>query len=317
MKLPDLVTIGETMVVFDGSKPGPLSYIESYERHTGGAETTVAVGVVRLGHTAGWISRLGNDEFGKYVLKTFRGEGLDVSQVQLDNYNPTGIFFRQRQANGEIKNFYYRKGSAASCMGPQDIKEEYIKQAKYLHVTGITPALSESCRKAVEYAMKVAKNNGVKVSFDPNLRLKLWTKEDAQKTLLELMRLADIVLPGIEECRVLFGTDKVDTLFERITAMGPDTVVIKTGSDGAVGLQKDERVEVPGFRVKIVDPFGAGDAFAAGFLAGQLKGWNLKKSMVLANALGAMAVTVNGNVEALPTLEEAQMFISGQDGINR
>lgn len=315
--MPELVTIGETMVVFDGEMPGPLSYVSKYERHTGGAETTVAVGVVRLGHSAGWVSRLGNDEFGKYVLKSFRGEGLDVSQVKIDSQNPTGIFFRQHQANGERRNFYYRKGSAASYLCPEDIEEDYIKKAKYLHITGITPALSQSCLKAVEKAMKIAKENGVKVSFDPNLRLKLWGKQEAKETILELIRLADIVLPGIEECLVLFDTDDIHALFKLILNMGPEVVVIKTGADGAVGIQGDEIVKVPGFKVKTIDPFGAGDAFAAGFLAGQLKKWDLKTSITLANALGAMAVTVNGNVEGLPTLEEAHMFISGQNEINR
>ncbi|MDK2986759.1 MAG: 2-dehydro-3-deoxygluconokinase, partial [Clostridia bacterium] len=170
--MPEVVTLGETMVVFDGVRKGPLRYVETYERHSGGAETNVAVALIRLGHSAGWISRVGDDEFGEYIISFFRGEGVDTSQVKIDPENPTGIFFRQRWENGENENFYYRKGSAASLLGPEDIDEEYISRAKYLHVTGITPALSSSCFAAVEKAVQVAKENKVKVSFDPNIRLK-------------------------------------------------------------------------------------------------------------------------------------------------
>lgn len=315
--MPELVTLGETMAVFDGIYSRPLRYVSTYTMHTGGAETNVAVGVVRLGHSAGWISRLGDDEFGKYIFNFFRGEGLDLSQVKIDPENPTGIFFRQRKPNGENKNFYYRKGSAASFLSPEDIDENYIKNAKWLHVTGITPALSESCCKAVEKAMSVAKENGVIVSFDPNLRLKLWTEEEARKTLLKLMCMADIVLPGIDECMILFGTDDIEVLHKKITELGPSKVIFKLGTKGAIGFEGNEKVVAPGFKVKVVDSFGAGDAFAAGFIAAQLKGWNLERTLTLANALGAIAVTVEGNIESLPTLEEAQMFINGQEAINR
>lgn len=316
--MPEVVTLGETMAVFDGITTGPLRYISTYERHSGGAETNVAVGVVRLGHSAGWISRLGDDEFGKFILNFFRGEGVDVSQVKMDPYNPTGIFFRQQNEVGESKNFYYRKGSAASFLSVEDLDEAYIKQAKYLHVTGITPALSPSCCETVEKAMEIARKNGVRVSFDPNLRLKLWSKDEAKKTLLRLMVLADIVLPGIDECQILFDTTNDEEIFKIISSFGADTVVIKLGPEGAVGFKGGEKVVAPGFPVKrVVDPFGAGDAFAAGFLAGQLKNWSFKESLTLANAVGALAVTVKGNVEAMPTLEEAQRFIQGKQDVNR
>jgi 2-dehydro-3-deoxygluconokinase len=317
--MPDVVTLGETMVVFDGMKHGPLRYVDNYERHTGGAETNVAVGLVRLGHTAGWISRVGKDEFGKYILSFYRGEGVDMSQVIVDPDNPTGIFFRQRLENGESKNFYYRKGSAASFLSPNDLNEEYISHAKFLHVTGITPALSGTCHDTIIHAMQIARKNGVKVSYDPNIRMKLWpSKEKAINTLLSLMQYADIILPGLEECQVLFDTDNINEIISQIESYGVETVVIKLGDNGAVAKRGDEFVEVPGINVPIVvDAFGAGDAFCAGFLAGQLKGYNLKETLDLANTTGAISVTIKGNVEALPTLQEVELFLNGNAEANR
>lgn len=171
--MPEVVTLGETMVMMNPVTSGPLQYINQFTKQIGGAESNFAIGVVRLGHTAGWISKLGKDELGKYVLSFIRGEGVDTSRVKFTADAPTGLFFKERRKFGESKVYYYRKGSAASLMGPEDLDPEYISSAKYLHITGITPALSESCHLAVKEAIKIAKNHGVKVCFDPNIRLKL------------------------------------------------------------------------------------------------------------------------------------------------
>ena len=317
--MPEVVTLGETMVVFDGVRTGPLRYVETYERHSGGAETNVAVALIRLGHSAGWISRVGDDEFGRYIISFFRGEGVDTSQVKIDPQNPTGVFFRQRWESGENENFYYRKGSAASLLTPEDVDEEYISQAKYLHVTGITPALSSSCLATVEKVLRVAKAKGVKVSFDPNIRLKLWPSEEAAaKTLLKLLEYSDLFFPGIDECEILFDTTNLNHIFSKVEALGVETTVVKLGTKGAVARQGNEQVKADSFQVATVsDTFGAGDAFAAGFLAGQLKGWSLREAVVFANAAGALAVTVKGNVEAFPTFKQVEMFIKGQKKINR
>jgi len=316
--MPEVVTIGETMVVFDSINPVPLRYAGLYERHTGGAETNVGVGIVRLGHSAAWITRLGNDEFGQYILSFYKGEGLDVSKVIIDAKNPTGIFFRQKSFHGESKNFYYRKESAASHLIPEDLDLDYIKGARYLHITGITPALSESCYKTVKEAMKIAKENEVKVSFDPNIRLKLWEKEKAIETINHLLTYTDIFLPGIDECEILFGTRNADEIFKITEEKGIETTVIKLGEHGAIAKQRGNLVEVTGYKLTdVIDTFGAGDAFAAGFLAGQLKNWSLYDSLNLANATGALSVSVPGNIEALPTLEQVERFIRGNQEINR
>ncbi len=316
--MPDVVTMGETLAVFDATITGPMRYATSYERHSGGAETNVAVGLLRLGCSAGWISRLGDDEFGRFILNLMRGEGVDVSRVTLDKINPTGLFFRQQNTIGESTNFYYRKYSAASFLSEKDIDTEYIKQAKVFHATGITAAISESCRKALEKAMTIAKTHGVTVSFDPNLRLKLWTIAEARETLTRLMHLADIVMPGVEECQHLFQTESTDKIYEILSSYGVHTAIIKLGAQGAVGYTGSERISSPGFKVeKVVDPFGAGDGFAAGFLAGWMQGLPLSECLRNANAVGAIAVTVKGNIEAYPTSRELTNFITKQCEITR
>ncbi|MBI3937608.1 MAG: sugar kinase [Betaproteobacteria bacterium] len=315
--VPEVVTVGETCVVFEGTRPGLLRYVTSYERHAGGAETNVAVGVLRLGHSAGWISRVGEDEFGHYLVSFFRGEGIDVSQVKIDREHPTGLFVRQRSGVGGGQNFYYRKHSAASFLSVEDIDEGYISQARVLHVTGITPSLSPSCREAVIYAMKLARKHGVKVSLDPNIRLKMWNEDDARETINEMLKYTDFLFPGIEECNLLFGSAELGHVSRKVETLGVQLVAIKLGANGAVAKKNTEEVAVEGHKVPVMDTFAAGDAFTAGFLAGYLNGWKLRESLVYANAVGALTVTVRGNVEALPTREQVEQFLGGRDSIHR
>ncbi len=316
--MPELVTIGETMVVFDSVSNGPLRYASNYTCHTGGAETTVAVGVVRQGHTAGWISSLGDDEFGMLVRRTFMGEGVDMSRVATDSEHPTGIFFRQAAGNGEYRNFYYRKNSAASAMKPEQLDEEYIAGAKYLHVTGITLAISPDADATVIRAMRIAKEHGVKVVFDPNLRLKMWSIEQARETINSIWELVDIALPGRDEGELLLGKSEPDDIAAELMGRGVGTVIVKIGPDGAIGYQDGQRVFSPGFKVDhVVDAFGAGDSFAAGVISASLKGWSLEETLRYANAIGAMAVSAPGNIEALPTYDQVMKYMAGKVSATR
>lgn len=316
--MPELVTLGETMVVFDSVSSGPLRYASNYTCHTGGAETTVAVGVVRQGHTAGWISQLGNDEFGMLIRRTFMGEGVDLSQVGVSTAHPTGIFFRQAAGNGEFQNFYYRKNSAASVMTPDMLDEGYIAGARMLHVTGITLAISPQAAETAVRAMEIAKVHHVPVCFDPNLRLKMWTLEQARAAIEPLWELVDIALPGVEEGELLLGERDPDRIAAALLDRGVKTVVVKVGADGAIGYTGTQRIVSPGFKVAhVVDAFGAGDSFAAGIISGHLKGWSLEDTLRYANAIGAMAVSAPGNIEALPTYEQVMKYISGKTSAAR
>lgn len=317
--MPEVVTIGETMVVFDSTSAGPLRYANAFTCHTGGAETNVAVGVVRMGHSAGWISRVGKDEFGRKIINTFRGEGVDVSRVEMDPAHNTGIFFRESVGNGEYRNTHYRKTSAFSVISPDMLDEEYIRSAKYLMISGITLAVNPAAAATARRAMEIAKEAGVKICFDPNLRLKMWSAEQTRATMEELWPMVDIALPGVEEGKVLFGLDDPDEIAAHLqTKYGVETVIVKVGADGAIGYQNGEKVVSPGFRAaKVVDAFGAGDSFCAGVLCGFLKGWSLDRTLQLANAIGCMVVCAPGNIEAIPYEEQVMAFIEGRSGVTR
>lgn len=312
----DVVTIGETMALFTPDSTGLMRYATNFTRKFGGAESNFSIGLSRLGHKAGWISRVGNDELGKAMLAFIRGEGVDVSQVKLDETAPTGLYFKEFRKVNDVRVQYYRKGSAASQMQPSDLNEEYIAKAKYLHISGITPALSTSCYETIMEAIKIAKRNKVTVVYDPNLRKKIWSEETARRVLLEIAEYADIVLPGVAEGDFMFGEKDPQKIAKLFMDKGASTVVVKVGAEGAYYFSKEEHELVPGFRVEnVIDPVGAGDGFAAGFISGLLDGLSLYKAVERGNAVGAIVTMVNGDVEGLPEAEEIDRLIndSGED----
>jgi 2-dehydro-3-deoxygluconokinase len=307
----DVVTIGESMVVFTPTSNGLMRYATHFTKKIGGAESNVAVGLARLGHRAGWISRVGNDEFGKAILAFLKGEGVDISRVKMDEKAPTGIYFKEMRRQNDIRAYYYRKGSAASLLSPADLDEEYIASAKYLHITGITPALSDSCREAILAAIKIARDNGVKIVFDPNLRLKLWKEEAARETLLYIASQADIVLPGMAEATFLFGNHPTEKLGQLFLELGASLAVLKLGEKGAHYFTSKEDKWVPGFPVEqVIDPVGAGDGFAAGFISGLLDGLSIYHAVERANAVGALVTMVCGDVDGLPERDEIEKLIT-------
>lgn len=308
----DVVGIGETMVLFTPQTNGLMRYARNFSSRFAGAETNTLIGLSRLGHKAGWISKLGKDEFGNYIISSVRGEGVDVSQVTKDESAPTGVFFKSILNERDIRIYYYRRGSAASKLTCENINEEYISKAKYLHITGITPALSKSCRDSIFYAVEVAKKNNVKVVFDPNIRYKLWKDEkDARETILKLSSMSDIVLPGIGEGKFLFGTDDYKSIGKAFTNGGAKLVIIKLGEKGAYYVMNGEEDIVPGFKVdNVIDPVGAGDGFAAGVLSGLLDGLSVKESIKRGCAVGAIVTTVNGDIEGLPDREMLKQYFN-------
>ncbi|MFW6007532.1 MAG: sugar kinase [Halanaerobiales bacterium] len=315
----DVVTLGETMVMMTPRDQGSLKYVNDFTKNLGGAESNFAVGLSRLGINVGWISRLGNDSFGDYIEFFIRGEGVDVSRVKRDSDNSTGLMVKERRGLGDSKVYYYRKNSAASKMKPEDLDEIYIEQAEIMHLTGITPALSKSCRTTIHKAIEIARNNDLKISFDPNLRLKLWSKKEMREEILKICEKVDIILPGIEEGKILLQKDTPEEIIEDFLKYDPELVVMKLGEEGAMYAKPgQDPVKVPAFDPgTIVDPIGAGDGFAAGLIAGILKNYSLKEAVKLANAVGAFALTVKGDVEGLPTLEELEKFLGKKEDIVR
>lgn len=315
----DVLTFGESMVVFSPNINGPLRHVHTFSKSLGGAESNVATALAKLNHSVGWFSKVSDDEFGRFVISSIKAEGVDTSGVIIDKERPTGLLFKERYQRSNPNVYYYRKNSAASSLSPEDIDEEYIKQAKILHITGITPALSESCRRAVYRAIEIAKENKILVSFDPNIRLKLWTIDEARKILVDIASKADIVMPGLDEAELLLGLTNKDDVADFFLNKEAKIVAVKLGPEGCYIKDKKEGVKVAGYDVSdlIQDTAGAGDGFAAGFLAGYLEKLSLNEIGQYANGVGAMATLVQGDMEGYPYYDQLMEFIGKRQGVER
>ncbi|MEK5382394.1 sugar kinase [Niallia sp. FSL W8-0635] len=316
----DVISIGETMVLFTPNTLGKIRYANQYTSRIAGAETNTLIGLAKLGHQAGWISRLGRDEFGEQILNTVRGEGVDVSKVVMDDGAPTGILFKEILNQDSVNIYYYRKDSAASKLSPNDLDKDYIANAKFLYLSGITPALSPSCRKTVFESIDMAKDNGLKIVFDPNIRRKLWKEEEARKVILEIAGKSDVILPGISECEFLFGTREYTQAVQSFHELGVETVIVKLGDKGAYYSTFDSKGYIDSYPVKaVIDPVGAGDGFAAGVLSGFLDNLPISESVKRGCAIGAMVCSTNGDIEGLPSKRELHQFYNSNfiDEVNR
>jgi 2-dehydro-3-deoxygluconokinase len=325
----DVVTFGETMALFQPLQDGPLPYAPLFTRAVAGAKSNLAIALTRLGRKARWISRVGTDPFGDLVVSMIGGEGVDVSLVTRDTSAPTAVFFREKKSYDEPNVFYYRKGSAASLLSPEDVRPEWFEGARQLHVTGITPALGPRTADAVRTAMQQAKEQGLIVSFDPNLRRKLWSETEARETLLSFVPLCDLFMPGLEEAEFLLGEGDQEDYGLAFLQMGPKIVALKLGTEGAAGFAENVSARAPAFPItKIIDPIGAGDAWDAGFLSVLLDEsslpWESQKmegllsvALERGNIMGALATQFKGDWEGLPTLAELEQLRTGLKRITR
>jgi 2-dehydro-3-deoxygluconokinase len=319
--MSDVVTLGECLASFVATAPGPLAEAIGFERHVAGAEANVAVGLARLGHTVTYIGRVGADGFGTAIVRRLRGEAVDVRFLATDESASTGVMFRERRSLGPIDVVYHRAGSAASRLSPDDVDravdEGALDGARWMHLTGITPALSTPARQATTRARDVARQHGLTISLDVNLRRRLWKDADAAPVLRALAAGVDVVFGSPDELAVLVEADPDDdpgTLSMRVTTLGPTTVVAKLGGDGATGVEAGgASVRVEAIPVAaVVDPVGAGDAFCAGFIAGRLDGVDLETAMRMGNGCGALAVAAAGDQAGLPDRAELGRLLAAR-----
>src|SRR5215210_487547 len=303
------------MVLGVPPRPGRLRHASSLELKIGGAESNLAIALSRLGLSAGWVSYLGDDEPGQLVLDRIRAEGVDTSQVRRLREHPTGLYLREQVGTG-VRVYYYRRGSAASMMPPEAFDPGYLSGAKFVHLTGITPALSEDCRAFVLWAARESRASGVRVSFDVNYRSKLWDANEARRFVEEILPEVYLLFAGDEETRALWNSDD-EGLVRELARKGPEEMVLKRGRAGSLALVGGEILEDPAFGVTEVDPVGAGDAFAAGYLAGHV--WELpsEERLRVANAMGAMSVATLGDYEGLPDEDDLRAFLEGEKSLGR
>lgn len=306
----DVLTLGEAMVLFAAEEAGPLSQAGRFRRYSAGAELNVAIGLARLGLRVGYLSRLGVDSFGEFLLDTMTAEGVSTALVRSCAGERTGFMLKGRTLDGSDPVIeYHRRGSAASGMGPEDLVRLGAVRARHLHLTGISPALSSGCRELVFQAVGWARSQGGFVSFDPNLRPRLWASAtEMASTVNELAGLCDLVLPGIEEGRLLTGLRDPEAIADHFLAGGASQVVVKLGAGGAwCASRQGTRGLVPGVAVpRVVDTVGAGDGFAVGVISGLLEGLGLADAAMRGNHIGARVVQFPGDSDGLPTRLELE-----------
>jgi 2-dehydro-3-deoxygluconokinase len=287
--------------------PGRLRHASSLSLSIGGAESNVAIGLARLGIPASWISVLGDDELGELVLHRLRAEGVDTSAVRRISDRPTGLYLREEVA-GRLRVYYYRTGSAAATLSPNAFDPSILQGAAFLHLTGITGALSPACADFLPWAAATARDAGVRVSYDVNYRSRLWEPSAAQAATEALLPLVDVLFVGHDEANALWGWE-TDTALEQLSKVGPSEVILKLGADGCAAVINGEQLTSPGFPARQLDPIGAGDAFDAGYLAATLWGWAPEKRLRAANAMGAFCVQNLGDYEGLPSRRELDAFL--------
>ena len=306
-----LLLAGEPMGLLIAQSEGSLDSVAGFTLAVAGAEFNVATGAARLGHFVSYLTKLGNDPFGTRITNTLTANKIDSSNVLTSDTNTTGFMLKSKVSKGDPEIFYFRKGSAASTLDASDVEKIDFSKFDYVHLTGIFPALTDSTRAAIMALIKKAKELGLFISFDPNLRPQLWPSQEVMvKTLNELASYADLVLPGCGEGKILCGSEDPSKINDFYRSLGARMVVTKLGPDGALVREGDNEYKVPGFIIdKVVDTVGAGDGFACGVITGLMEGLSLEKAVERGAAIGAIQCTFAGDNEGLPTQEQLKEFM--------
>jgi len=310
MRTLDMISLGEPMVEFCATSTGSLKDINLFERGWGGDTSNMIVAAARLNKACGYVCRVGDDEFGKSFLEIWRRENVDTSNVIVEENSFTGVYFISLLKDGKHDFTYYRKDSAASHLSPEDLDPNYIRQAKIFHSSGISQAISTSCREAVFKAAEIVKKAGGIFSYDPNIRLKLWPINTARAVASYTLEMTDIAMPSIDDAKIITGYSSAEEAAEHILKKGPRIVAVKLGAEGCLVMTEGETVKMPRFDVKVVDTTGAGDAFDGAFLTGILEGLSIEKTAQFANAVAALKSRGRGAVVPLPKRREVEEFLN-------
>ncbi|WP_327369549.1 sugar kinase [Streptomyces sp. NBC_01217] len=336
----EVVCLGESMVTFLPSQPGRLADVPSFSRGIGGAESNVACALAAAGHRAAWVSRVGADGFGDHLVEAIAGYGVDTRAVRRDPARPTGIYFRTAtdRATDVHEVAYYRSGSAASAMSPDNVPYEALFAGRVLHLSGITAALSADCL-ALLHDLTAPRSGRPLISFDVNHRPGLWRDAGAAPdVLLDLARRCDLVFVGEDEAEEAWGVKGAEAI--RAVLPEPGVLVVKRGATGATvfsGLRPGPRssiaggaefapgeaetvpgraesvTTVPALRVDVVAPVGAGDAFAAGFLSATLRDLPVRDRVRHGHLMAAAVLTVPGDLTDPPARAHADALAALDD----
>jgi 2-dehydro-3-deoxygluconokinase len=299
-----IVSIGEAMIEFNQTRPGEREYLQGF----GGDTSNMIIAAARQGARAAYVTRLGDDEFARMLLKLWAAEGVDAGAVALDPEAFTAVYFVTHGPKGHAFH-YIRAGSAASRMRPEDLPLPLLRAAGFVHASGISMAISPSAGEAVLFSFEEASKSGAKISFDANLRLKLWPLERARKGVAAALALTDYFFPSIEDAAALSGLEAPEAILEWAHRLGAKNVFLKLGPGGVIVSDGAKTEKIPGLKVRSVDATGAGDCFCGAALARLSMGDSLVDAARYANAAAALATTGFGAVDPIPRPEQVKALL--------
>lgn len=299
----DVVCIGEPLYELNQQADG--RFLPGF----GGDTMNVAIAATRLGARTAMVSKLGTDPFGDAIEELLRAERVDVSGISRHPMAPTGLYLVTHGAKGHSFT-YYRKGSAASLLRPADVPAELVGSARYLHVSGISQAISASAREAIDHAIEIARGAGVALAYDTNLRTRLWPVEEARPVVDRTARQARFLKTSLEDSEALLGVGDPAGIADHFLGLGCGIVVVTLGKAGVYLAEADKRESIAGFPVEAVDATGAGDAFTGAFLAELAAGRDAAQAARFANAAAALSTLDYGAIKPLPRRDAVERFLN-------
>jgi 2-dehydro-3-deoxygluconokinase len=309
----DIIAIGEPLIEFNQTGgAGSNQYLQGF----GGDSSNFTIAAARQGALTGYVTALGDDTYGRMFLDLWRTEGVDTSAVKIDASAPTAVSFVTHSEKGHAFH-YYRAGSAASRIAPADIDRNYIADAKVVHVSAIGLAISASACDACYATVEIARAAGRKISFDTNLRLRLWSKQRARAVIADMMGLCDICLPSYDDVVALTGIENEDALIDFALARGAKIVALKLGERGAIVANATERHRIAPLPVTAVDATGAGDTFGGAFVTRLLRGDDLATAGRYAAVAAALSTTGFGAVAPIPRADEVRKALASHPDSHR
>lgn len=301
----DVVSLGEPLYEFSQIPQMPGRYLQGF----GGDTMNCAIAAARQGARVAYVTRLGDDEFGRQFLQLWRDEGLDTSGVAIDAQAHTAVYFITHGPEGHVFS-YLRKGSAASRIDAAGLPLDLIRRARYFHTSGISQAISDSACAAVSAAIDAAKAAGAAFVYDSNLRLRLWPLARAREVITATLARADYFLLSLEDAEALCGLKDPDAILDWCHRAGARVVALKLGAGGVIGSDSTRRSRIDGYKVDCVDATGAGDCFAGALLARMSAGDDFWEGLRFANAAAALTTTGYGAVAPLPRPEAVRLLLN-------
>jgi 2-dehydro-3-deoxygluconokinase len=294
----DILAFGEAMVEFNQQPDDPTRYLQGF----GGDTSNFCVAAARQGAPTGFISAVGEDGFGERLLALWTQERVDTRHVRIDPDAPTGVYFVSHDAHGHRFD-YLRAGSAASRYSHDQLPQQAIADARFLHLSGISLAISNSACDSGLAAMEHARKAGVRVTLDTNLRLRLWSLARARGIMREAFSMTDVCLPSWDDITVLTGLDDRDAIVDHLLGLGIGVIALKLGEEGSYVATPEARSLVAPYPVRVLDATGAGDCFGGSFVARLAAGDTPFDAARYANIAAALSTTGYGAVAPIPSAD--------------